>query len=268
MPSFRSLLLLHGYAFLFFYVLGVQAGMPIPADPLLLIMGALAANRLYSVWLAFLVTVVAALAADLCWYEVGRRRGRSVLALLCKLSIEPDTCVQSTEANFQKRGIGTLLLAKFIPGMSLVSIPLAGALRIPRLRFLLADAGGTALWAGGYLAAGYLFHKQVDRVVEVLGLFGRRAGFVVLCLLAIYIGAKFLQRWRFRRELRINRIEPGAAFDLLQSGYPVTVVDLRNQAEVAQEGLKIAGALVLRPDDLRSRSHSIPPQHEVILYCS
>ena len=77
MLSFRALLLLHGYAFLFFYVLGVQAGVPIPADPLLLVMGALAANGFYSVWIAFLVTIAAGLAADLCWYELGRRRGRS-----------------------------------------------------------------------------------------------------------------------------------------------------------------------------------------------
>ncbi len=266
--SFRSLLLLHGYAFLFCYVFAVQAGIPIPADPLLLIMGALVGDHRYSFLLSLTAAVVAAMAGDHIWYELGRRRGSAILSLLCKLSLEPDNCVRKTETRFARRGWWTLVFAKFIPGMSLVSIPVAGAIRMKRLTFLLADAAGCVLWATTYLLAGRIFHRQIDALVGMLGLFGRRAGLVALTLIAAYILFRYLQRWRVLRKLRIDRISPSDAFALIQSGHPVTVVDLRHPAEIERGGLKIAGALILRPDDLRSRSHEIPEAHEVILYCT
>lgn len=268
MPPFRSLLLRHGYAFLFWYVFGVQAGVPIPADPLLLIMGALVGDGRYSFWVSGMAAITAALAGDSFWYELGRRRGRSVLSVVCKLSLEPDACVRKTELRFRKRGAWTLLFAKFIPGMSLVSMPLAGVIHMRRWRFLLADAGGCALWAFGYLLLGKLFHREIDMLVNVLGLYGRRAGIVLASLIAAYVAFKYLQRWRFRRELRINRVSPQEALDLLNSGAAITVVDLRNPAEIREVGAKIAGARILQPEDLRSRSHEIPEEHEVILYCS
>ncbi len=268
MPSFRSLLLRHGYAFLFGYVFTVQVGVPIPSDPLLLIMGALAGDGFYSWWLSFATALAAAMAGDHFWFELGRRRGRSVLSLLCKMSLEPDSCVRRTELNFQKRGLWTMVIAKFLPGLSLVSMPLAGASGMKRWRFFIADLGGCALWSSTYLLLGKLFHRQIDHLVIMLGLFGHRAGLVVLTLLAAYIGWKILQRWRLRRELRINRVSPQEALDLVNSGCAVTVVDLRNESEIEEVGYKIAGALVLRPEDLRSKSHEIPEAHEVILYCS
>ena len=268
MPSFHSLLLRHGYAFLFFYVFCVQAGVPIPADPLLVLMGALVGDGRYSLWLSTIAASAAALAGDTFWYELGRRRGRPVLALLCRLSIEPDTCVRRTEAGFSKRGAWTLLFAKFIPGMSLLSMPLAGAIRMPRLRFLLVNGAGCVLWTVTYLLMGKLFHRQIDALSDMLGLFGRRAGVVFCALLAAYILWKFFQRWRLRRELRINRVSPLEAVALIESGEPVTVVDLRNAAEIQEWGLKIRGARILRFEDLRSGSHQIPDDHEVILYCT
>jgi membrane protein DedA with SNARE-associated domain len=267
-PSFRFLLLRHGYAFLFCYVFCVQTGIPIPADPLLLIMGALVGDHVYSFWPSLVTAMAAALAGDCIWYELGRIRGRSVLALLCKLSLEPDTCVRKTEGGFTKRGAWTLLFAKFIPGMSLVSMPLAGAIKMPRWRFFLADAAGCALWCSAYLLAGRLFHKQVTMLIDMLGLLGRRAGLIVLGLIAIYVAVKYFQRWRLRRELRVNRVTPEEAFALINGETPVTIVDLRNPVEIELDGLKIAGALIVRPDDLRSRSHEIPQGNEVILYCT
>lgn len=231
-------------------------------------MGALAGDGHYSLWLAAATASSAALAGDTFWYELGRLRGRRVLSLLCKLSIEPDTCVRKTESRFARRGAWTLLASKFIPGMSLVSMPLAGASRMPRLRFLAADGAGCALWTVTYLFLGKLFRRQIDAVSGLLGLFGRRAGVVVCALLAAYVLWKFFQRWRLRREMRINRISPQEVFTLIESGEPVTVVDLRHPSEIEELGLKIQGALILRADDLRSRSHEIPSGNEVILYCT
>lgn len=231
-------------------------------------MGAMAGNHRYALALAVLAALIAAMLGDCFWYELGRLRGRSILKTLCRLSLEPDGCIGKTEAMFTKRGSGALLFAKFVPGMSLVSMSLSGATRMPRWRFLLADAGGCLLWATTYLVIGDLLHNQVDAVIGRLGLFGRRAGLTIFVLLALYIGYRAFQRWRFRRELRINRITPEELMALMEKRKPITIVDLRSRSDIEHEGLKIASALAIRPEDLRSRSHQIPENQDIILYCS
>ena len=144
MFSLRYLLFRHGYLFLFVYVFAVQIGLPIPADPLFLVMGALVGDHRYSFLKSLAAALLAGLIGDCFWYQFGRLRGRSVLGLLGKLSIEPDTCVRKTESLFAKRGARALLFSKFVPGTSLLSTALAGTTKMSPWRFLLADAGGCA----------------------------------------------------------------------------------------------------------------------------
>ncbi len=264
----RSLLLGHGYALLFCYVFCVQAGVPVPADPLLLVMGALVGDGRYSLALSIAAATLAAVAGDLLWYELGRRKGGAVLGLLCKLSLEPDTCVRKAENGFAKRGAWSLVFAKFVPGLSLVSVPVAGAIRMRPARFLAADGFGSLLWCTAYILLGRILHQQINVVIALVGLFGRRAGITVAILIGAYIGFRYLQRWLFLHRLRVNRISPEEALALMESRRPVTVVDLRHAAEIERSGFKIAGARVLTPEDLRSRSHEIPAENEIILYCT
>ncbi len=268
MFSFHNLLLHHGYALLSVYVLVVSLGLPMPIDPLYLMLGAQAGDHHYSFSLLLMSAIAPALFGDVLWYQIGKYKGHSVLSLLCKLSLEPDTCVRKTESAFSARGSNALLISKFVPGMSLASVTLAGISRMPFGRFLAADAAGCALWAGAYLTVGWLFHKQVDTLIKALGLYGRRAGLAILTILLLYLAYKYWQRWRFIRKLRINRVTPEQARDLLALGAGLTIIDLRHPAEVQRVGIKISSALVLRPEDLRSRSHEIPPEHEIILYCT
>jgi membrane protein DedA with SNARE-associated domain len=235
---------------------------------MLLIMGAIVGEGRYSFGIALLAVVSAALLGDLLWYELGRFRGRSILTLLCKFSLEPDTCVRKTELGFMKRGAWSLLFVKFVPGMSLLSMPLAGTMKMPRWRFLLADAAGSTLWCTAYLSTGILFRRQINDVILFLGLFGRRASFVLTFLLAAYVAWRYFQRWRFRRQLRINRVGPEEALSMLGSEPPALIVDLRNPKEIESSGLKIRGAQVLRPAELRSHFQEIPSDREVILYCT
>jgi SNARE associated Golgi protein len=176
--------------------------------------------------------------------------------------------VRKTEGTFAKHGASALLFAKFVPGISLMSVSLAGISKMRIWRFLLADAAGCTLWAGAYLLIGRIFYRQVDAVIVLLGLFGRSAGLIVTALIALYIAVKYLERRRFLRKLRINRITPHEVHDLLERGQAITIVDLRHPAEVERAGMKIAGALVLRPDELRSRSDEIPRDQQIILYCT
>ena len=191
-----------------------------------------------------------------------------MLGLLCKFSLEPDTCVRKTESLFARRGASALLIAKFVPGMGVVAMSLSGMIRMRRSRFLLFDAGGASLWALTYLLAGFIFHRQVDAIIVGIGLLGRRAGVVVAILIGAHLAVQvFSAAGDFCAKIRINRISPEALGSMLASGKAVTVVDLRHPVEVEREGMKIAGALI-RPDELRSRSAEIPRNQEVILYCT
>ncbi len=264
----RYLLFRHGYLFVFLYVFAVQAGMPVPADPMLLVMGAIVGEGRYSLWLTLLTGMSAALLGDMIWYEAGRRRGTSILKILCKLSLEPDTCVRKTEDAFGRRGARTLLIAKFVPGLSLVSVPMAGVIRMSRSRFLLYDVAGCALWVSAYVFTGLIFRKEVQAVMDLIAKLGRWGGILLLTLLALYLGFKYFQRWRFLRDFKINRLSPQKLREMLDSGARITVVDLRHPLEVERDGFKLAGALLLRPDELRARSGEIPRDQEMILYCT
>jgi membrane protein DedA with SNARE-associated domain len=266
---FTQLLLQHGYLFVFLYVFAVGIGLPIPADPLLLIMGALVGDHHYNLFEAFFAAVIPAILADYIWYEVGRLKGSSVLRLICRVAIEPDTCVRTAETNFTKRGVSTLYIAKFVPGLSLISMPMAGVIGMSRRRFLVADTIGCSLWVGSYMLVGVLFHRYVESLIVQIGLFGKRAGMVVVAFLLIYIGYKYVQRWRILRELRFNRITPDEVRLLLDtSKEALTIVDLRHPSEVDRDSFKIPGAVVLRPEELRAKAREIPADQEIILYCT
>ena len=269
MSPFTQLLLLHGYSFVFFYVFAVGIGLPIPADPLLLIMGALVGDHHYAFFPAFLAALIPAVAADWTWYEVGRYKGSSVLRLLCRITIEPDTCVRTAETTFTKRGVATLFFAKFVPGLSLISMPMAGIIGMSRRRFLVADTIGCVLWIGAYMLTGVLFHRYVESLIVQMGFFGQRAGMVVIFLLVCFVGFKYVQRWRILRELRVNRITPLAVRELIESSKDgLTIVDLRHPSEIARESYKIPGAVVRRPEELKDLAREISPDQEIILYCT
>lgn len=269
MVAFTQLLLIDGYYFVFFYLLAVGIGLPIPADPLLLIVGALTGDHHLNFFLALGAALVPTVLADYFWYEIGRQKGSSVLRLLCRLTIEPDTCVRSAETTFTRRGAATLYFAKFVPGMSLVCMPMAGVIGMSRRRFLIADIIGCTLWVAAYMVTGVIFHRYVENLVVEMGLFGKRAGLVVFCVLLFFITFKWVQRWRILRELRVNRITPAAVRDLLDTSKDsVTIVDLRHPTEVTRDSFKIPGAMVMRPEELRALAREIPPEQEIILYCT
>lgn len=113
----------HGVGVLFWVIFAEQIGFPIPAIPLLIAAGALVGAGKMSVAAALLVPVAASLPPDVAWYYLGRYKGGKVLGFLCRLSLEPDSCVRDTENLFHRNGPRALLLAKFIPGFSTVAPP-------------------------------------------------------------------------------------------------------------------------------------------------
>jgi membrane protein DedA with SNARE-associated domain len=258
----------HGYSVLFFWVLAEQSGIPIPSLPILLATGAMAANDELSFGAILALATLASLIADYGWYQLGRRKGMKVLNFLCKLSLEPDSCVRQTESAFSKQGLRSLLVAKFIPGLSTAAPPLAGVIRISVWRFLIYDGLGAMAWAGSFIGLGALFSKQVESVEERITQFGASFLTVALVALGIYLAWKFAKRELFIRELRIARLQPAELKKMMDAGEQVVIVDLRHPVEFEADPYSIAGALRISPEELSAGLEQIPRDRDVILYCT
>lgn len=261
-------LIRHGYTVIFLFVLAEQFGLPLPAIPLLLAAGALAGTGKLSLTLVVLSAVAASLLADSCWYELGRRKGIKVLQLLCRISLEPDSCVRRTEDVFVRHGARSLLVAKFIPGINTAAPPLAGIFRMRFPRFLAYDTAGAFIWAGAFIGLGWIFSDQLEFVADKAASLGGWLLAILFGGLAGYIAWKYYQRQRFLRELRIARITAAELKQKMDSGEVVVVVDLRHKIDFEAEPETIPGALHVPPEDLESRHEEIPRDRELILYCT
>jgi membrane protein DedA with SNARE-associated domain len=261
-------LLHHGYTLLLAWVFAEQIGLPLPSMPLLLAAGALAGTAHLSFFASLLYAVLAAVAADSIWYYLGRRKGIRVLQLLCKISLEPDSCVRRTEGVFAKQGARSLLLAKFLPGLGTVAPPLAGVFHMRARRFLLYDVLGTVLWAGSFLGLGYAFSGEIERVAERLENLGGGLLVLVLAAFAAYIAYKYFARQSFLRELRIARITPDELKQKIDAGEELVIIDLRHSMDFEAEPETIPGAFRMDAKELEEKSDLLPRDREVILFCT
>jgi membrane protein DedA with SNARE-associated domain len=259
----------YGYLLLFAFVLAEQVGLPVPAVPVLLGVGALTGAGQMSLTLAFAAAIAASLPPDVIWYELGRRRGARVLGLLCRISLEPDSCVRRAENLFMQRGRRALLIAKFLPGLSTVAPPLAGMVGIARWQFLALDIAAALLWAGTWMGLGYVFSDALELVAAQAARLGNALGLVVGAALAAYVGFKFVQRQRFLRSLRIARITPEELKGRLDAGdETLTIIDTRSALEVNAVPFTIPGALWIAAEDIDRRHDALPRGREIVLYCS
>src|SRR5262245_25701987 len=268
MHSALEFLLHHGYVVLLAWVFGEQVGLPVPSLPLLLAAGALAGAGRLNFLASLLICVFAAVVADSIWYALGRLKGIKILQFLCKISLEPDSCVRRTEGIFSKQGARSLLLAKFVPGLSTVAPPLAGIFHMRLRRFLLFDGLGAVLWAGTFLGLGYVFSGQIERVAEHLASLGGWLVVLLAGVFAAYLAYKFVARQRFLRELRISRMTVDELKQKIDSGEELVIVDLRHSLDFEAEPETIPGAFHLDAKDLEEQSNNLPKDREVVLYCT
>jgi len=261
-------LLHHGYTILLAWVFAEQIGLPVPSLPLLLAAGALAGSGRMNFFACLTVSVFASVCADSVWYQMGRLKGIKVLQLLCKISLEPDSCVRKTEGLFSTQGARSLLVAKFFPGFSTVAPPLAGVFHMRPGSFLVYDTGGSLLWAGGFLTLGYVFSGQLDYIAQRAASLG--SGLLVLIIAAMggYILYKYIARKRFLRELRIARITVEELKEKMDDGEEVMVVDLRHPLDFDADPETIPGAFRIDAKELEEKNDRLPRDREVILYCT
>ena len=257
-----------GYIVLFLWVLFEQLGLPIPVAPMLLAAGALAGIGKLNFFLVFILAFLAAFLSDQFWYQVGLRRGGKVLSFLCRVSLDPDSCVQRTKRIFARYGARSLLAAKFIPGLNTVGPPLAGILHMRRLRFLLFDSLGVFIWVGVFTLLGYQFGHEIEEHVTNTSGMGTWIGLVVPVGLAAYMLWKYIKRKRFLHRLAIARITPEEVKQRLDAGEDLLILDLRDALEFEIEPRTIPGAFQLSIEELEEQHHKIPRDREIVLFCT
>lgn len=258
----------YGLTIVFGAVFVEQMGIPIPAMPWLLAVGALSATGRSSAILAIGLTVIACLIADGFWFYLGRYRGNRVLGFLCRISLEPDSCVRRTQNMFTRYGLGSLVIAKFLPGLSTVAPPLAGVSRMSTARFLFFDGLGSLLYGAGCVLLGYCFTNQIQQITEALASIGGKALGLLAVLAGGYIAIKYWQRQRLLRELRTARITVSDLRQKQEAGETLTILDLRSTAALEEDPVIIPGAIHTSLDDIEKGNHQLPRDREIIVYCS
>jgi len=261
-------LIKHGYVVVLVWVFAEQIGVPVPSLPVLLAAGALAGTGRLSFWGSLALVTIASLAADFVWYLLGKTKGIRVLQILCKISLEPDSCVRRTEGVFAKQGARSLLIAKFIPGLATVAPPLAGIFHMRARKFLLFDGLGSLLWGFSFLGAGYIFSEQIEKIAEWAATLGSWLGVLLLAALAAWIIRKWMARRKFLRDLRIARITPEELKHKLDAHEELAIVDLRHSLDFEADPETIPGAFRLDAKELEEKHDRLPRDREVILYCT
>ncbi len=254
-----------GVAVVFLFVLVEQAGLPIPAYPLLIIAGAWSTQGGAPFAAILAAAIAACLIADLGWYVAGHRLGSRVLRAMCRLSLEPDSCVSDTERLFLRFGTRVLTFAKFVPGLGAVSTAMSGVVAARLASFVFYDLVGAALWAGAGIALGVIFHDAVDSVFAELATLGRIGACVILGIFAAFLALKWWRRHQFCQELRMSRISVEELSRLLATGDSLIVIDARPSASRVRDGM-IPGAVAF--EALRKNGDVMRYQGEAVVYCA
>jgi membrane protein DedA with SNARE-associated domain/rhodanese-related sulfurtransferase len=258
----------HGSALVFMAVLLEQLGLPVPAVPVLMVAGAAAMEGRLSAVALLGLAIVASLIGDSLWYAAGRRYGNRVMKTLCRVSLTPDWCVNQTQTQFERWGVNALVIAKFVPGLSTIAPPLAGAAGVGWIRFLVLSTIGAGLWAGAGIGVGMVFNAQIDYVLAALERTGTTTALVVGGLLLAYVAYKWWYRRRFFRMLRVARISVDDLYRLIDAGEEPVIVDVRSATARSLEPRAIPGAVHVPLHAVDQHAKDLPRDREIILYCT
>ncbi len=268
MEEMTSLLAQHGILLVFANVLLTQSGVPVPAVPLLVIAGAFVGQGKIALAPLLLASVVASLIGDTLWYLAGRRYGYRILRTLCRITIEPDSCVKQTESIFERWGAPSLMVAKYVPGFSTAAPPLAGTKQLGLAPFLAYSAVAAALWAGLPIALGAIFHAEVESALAWLENMGAGAAAVIAAIVLFYIGIKALQRFMLIRFLRMVRISVEELRELMGRDANPVVLDVRSATARKLDPRRIPGAIWVDIAAPQAALVAVPPDRDVVVYCS
>lgn len=262
----QLILLLEHYCvpIVFLAVLTDQLGIPIPAVPVLIVAGSLAAEGKVNPAALLSAAVVATMSADVVWFLIGRTYGMRVLKTLCRISLEPDSCVSQTQSRFERWGVNSLIIAKFIPGLATIAPPLAGAMHVSWRRFMGLSLLGSSLWAGAGLGVGMAFKGPIAQLERLGGM--AAAGLAIAFVL--YIAYKWRERHRFLAELRMARISVEELYGLLAAKLDPLILDVRSHTARGLEPRWIPSAVHTPVDEIELRLKEFSRDREIIVYCT
>ena len=270
MPLLTSELISHGALAAFAVTLLSRLGLPIPASPLYMLAGSLGWSGAMP-WPAVAMVAAVAVLANLigaeAWFLAGRRWGYPVLRLLCKVSLSPDACVTRSELLLGRWGGWSLVVAQFLPGVSMIAAPVAGALKMHHLRFVAFQLVASAAWVLAFVALGVAFGSEINKVLAFLADTGVAAAVVLAALLIFY--ATFLL-WRRRAAalaLQMPRITPAELRRMMALDVAPLIVDLRPAAIDGADLRTIPGALRIDLPGLRRAASTWPTDRDIVLFC-
>ena len=252
----------YGLWVVFLCVLLDQGGLPFPAYPPMIVAAAIAVDLEKPLWPVLVVAILAAVLADLLWYAGGKRFGTSLLRQMCRLSLSPDSCVGLTRRIYARWGAPSLIVSKYVPGFAAVATTLAGETGTSLHRFVFYDSIGAALWAGGAVALGAVFHTAVGALLLDLESLGHYAFMLLIAAIALFVALKWWQRYRFAMRTRMSRISIDDLAALIDKGAGATILDVRTSEHRAKQGW-IHGAIHVR--DINQLD--LDPKKEVVVYC-
>ena len=266
----------HGYTATAVVLFLSSCGFPLPLSVLLLTAGAAAHGGSLNLALLIVLGTLAAVAGDSLTYLGGRYTGWWLLAYICRVSINPETCVFGSARSFYRRGPRTLLFAKFVPGLATVAAPLAGSLNMGMARFLRLDATGVLLYVGAWTSVGFVFAPLLREIIRWVVRVGHITAATVAALVVLYI-LYLVVSWM--RESRFSTVERIAAAELHEklrtaNGHDrvVVIADVRSHGYYDPHSQRIKNSIRVEPNRLREEVAALrefmAPECDIYLYCS
>jgi len=266
MESWISDMATHGYSILFTAIFLEAVGVPVPAALALLIAGAASARGTLHWSYALGGSVAAMLAGDTLMFIMGRYTGWWLLGVLCRVSLNPESCILSSADSFYRRGRTLLVIAKFIPGINTMAPPMAGCMRMRLLQFLRLDFAGSLLYIGAYFFVGFVFSGALEAVSRGYQSFGRILSWLVVAFIAGYVGLR-LWRWlKERRQRAVVIVTPADAMQAVQGG--ACIYDVRSHGYFDAKAVRIKGSKRLDPNALHQTHEAVPVDRAVYVYCT
>ena len=270
MNDLLSMMARHGYALTFILLFAEAVGLPFPAAIALVAAGAAVASHTLSGSGVLLAAMFALIIGDTAQFWLGRYTGWALLGFLCRLSMNPETCILRSAESFYKRGKLTLVIAKFIPGINTMAAPLAGSMKMRFGQFLRLDMAGAMLYSGTYLLVGYLSRDFLAATLNGFHAAGRAMEIILTVALVIYAGYRSAQFLRYKKYRIMPRVQAQELAARLASDEKdrVLIVDVRSHGYYDIGGERIAGSIRIEPNNLDEEIKKLPRDKDIYLYCT
>ncbi|MBV9181974.1 MAG: VTT domain-containing protein [Acidobacteria bacterium] len=260
----------HGYILVFLIVLAEACGFPVPAALILVAAGAAAAAHILNPLLAVLSGLAAMMLGDSLLFFVGRHTGWALLGVLCRLSLNPETCILRSAESFYKRGRLTLVFSKFVPGLNTMAPPLAGTMKMKFPQFLQLDFLGASLYILAYGSVGYLFRDLLAKIGHGVENASHIVTGLVLAVIVVFLLYHIVQYARYTASGTVPRIAVEELARKLASSEKdsLILVDVRSHGYYDAGAARIAGSIRVEPNRLPKELENLPKDKDIYVYCT